>query len=157
MQQEEHPAIEEIRWIESIATLMDSKFTLPGTRFKFGLDPIIGLIPGIGDITSFAVSGLLVMIMARHGATGKVIILMLLNILLDAVLGGIPIIGNLFDFVYKANNKNIRLLKNHYAKGKYQGSGIGIIIGLTLILLVLLGLMIYGFIKLFQLIIHYVF
>jgi hypothetical protein len=157
MQQEEHPAIEEIRWIESIANLMDSKFTLPGTRFKFGLDPIIGLIPGIGDITSFAISGLLVTIMARHDASGKVVILMLLNILLDAIIGGIPIIGNLFDFVYKANNKNIRLLKNHYGKGKHQGSGKGIIIGLTVILLLLIGLMIYGFIKLFQYLIHYLF
>jgi hypothetical protein len=141
---------EELKWVENISSIMDSRFTLPGTRFKFGLDPLIGLIPGLGDMASFTVSGLLVYTMAKHGVSRKVLILMVLNVMFDAVLGSIPIIGNVFDFFYKANEKNIRLLKKHYVKGKYQGSGTGILIFIAVLLLLFFIAMIYGIYKLFE-------
>jgi hypothetical protein len=69
---------------------------------------------------------------------------MLGNLVLDATLGSIPVIGNLFDFFYKANQRNVNLLKRHYQEGKYTGSGTGILITIALTLLVILGLIIYG-------------
>ncbi len=118
---------ERLKWVESLARLMDSQFRLPGTNFKFGLDPILGFIPLAGALSTYAVSGILVFTMARYGVSRKVVILMFLNILLDALFGSIPIIGNIFDFAYKANDRNVRLLRRHYQEGKYSGSGTGIL------------------------------
>lgn len=138
----------ELKWVERVSRLMDSKFTIPGTRFKFGLDPILGLLPFVGEASTFAISGTLVLYMVKHGASGKVVVLMILNILLDTIIGGIPVIGNIFDFFYKANNRNVRLLKKHYEEGKYQGSGKGTLIVVALIIFVLFLLIAYLFWKL---------
>jgi uncharacterized membrane protein len=69
---------------------------------------------------------------------------MVLNVLLDTIIGAIPIIGNIFDFTYKANDKNVRLLHRHYAEGRYQGSGKGLLVVALLGLFLLFGLMIWG-------------
>ncbi len=121
---------------------MDNQFRLPGTNFRFGLDPILGLLPVVGDLASFAVSATLIMTMARHGASGKLVVLMLLNVALDAIIGSIPVLGNIFDFAFKANERNVRLLRSHYEEGRYQGSGKGIIVGVLIgiiVLFILLG------------------
>jgi hypothetical protein len=123
-----------LRWVESISRLMDSQFRVPGTTWRFGLDPIMSLIPVVGGIPSLAVSGVLILTMMRHGASGNLAVRMVLNVLLDTLIGAIPIIGNIFDFSYKANDRNVRLLRAHYAEGRYQGSGKGII-SLTFIFL----------------------
>ena len=128
-----------IRWVEWVSHLMDEQFRVPGTKFRFGLDPILNLIPVVGDLSGFAVSAALVATMAKHGASGKVLTLMILNIILDATVGAIPILGQIFDFTYKANTRNIRLLRSHYSEGKHKGSGKGVI---TLILIVLIILFI---------------
>ena len=141
---------ERLKWVEALSRLMDSQFRLPGTNFKFGLDPVLGFIPLAGTLSTYAVSGLLVLTMARHGASRKLIIMMFGNILLDAIIGSIPILGNLFDFVYKANDRNVRLLRRHYQEGKYTGSGSGIIAILILSLLALLALIFYGIWELSQ-------
>ncbi len=135
---------ERLKWVESLSRLMDSQFRLPGTQFKFGLDPILGFIPLAGTLSTYAVSGVLVFTMARYGVSRKVVILMLINIFLDALIGSIPLVGNLFDFVYKANDRNVRLLRRHYQEGKYAGSGTGILLLIGLFLVVLLGLLFYG-------------
>lgn len=109
--------------VERLARWMDGMFTLPGTRFRFGLDPLLGLIPGIGNLATFLVSAALVRVMARHGASGEVLVRMAGNVLVDAVLGAIPVIGNLFDFAFRANERNVVLLKRHYGEGRYRGSG----------------------------------
>ncbi|MEM9832008.1 MAG: DUF4112 domain-containing protein [Bacteroidota bacterium] len=136
--------IPDLKWVDKITQIMDSKFRIPGTNFRFGLDPILGLIPGLGDATSLAISGTLVYYMAKHGVSRKVVIMMLGNIALDAIFGSIPILGNLFDFFYKANTRNIRLLKRHYEERKYQGKGTGILIGIALAIFSAIGLLIYG-------------
>lgn len=123
------PRSEKLRWVEQVVKLMDSQFRLPGTNFRFGLDPILGFVPVAGDLASFAVSASIVMTMARHGASNKLVVLMMLNIALDTLIGSIPILGNLFDFFFKANERNIRMLRAHYEEGKYQGSGRNIVIG----------------------------
>jgi hypothetical protein len=138
------PADSRLRWIESISTFLDNQFRVPGTNFRFGLDPILSFIPFGGSAASFAISAGLVLTMVKHGVSRKVLILMLGNLLLDATLGSIPVLGNIFDFFFKANQRNVNLLKRHYQEGKYTGSGTGIIITLAVALLVLLGGIIYG-------------
>ncbi len=127
-----------LKWVEYVSVLMDDKFKIPGTNFRFGLDPLLNLIPIVGDLSGFAVSAMLVATMAKNGASRKIVILMLINIIIDTTIGAIPIIGNIFDFAYKSNTKNIRLLKEHYQDGKHQGKGTGIIVLIVVILLVFL-------------------
>lgn len=122
----------DLRYVKYLTRLMDSEFRLPGTKFRFGLDPILGLIPGVGDLASYAVSGLIIFYISRYGASRKVIIMMIGNAALDAVIGSIPILGHLFDFYYKANERNLKLLQEHYEEGKYEGKGTKL---LTVILL----------------------
>ncbi|MFD2969370.1 DUF4112 domain-containing protein [Sphingobacterium bambusae] len=110
----------EFRWVERVSTLMDSKFSIGG--FRFGLDPILGLFPIVGQGISFATALLLVLIMYRHGVSSKVATKMLLNVIVDAGIGAIPLLGNVFDFFFKANKKNIKLLKAYHYDGKHQGS-----------------------------------
>jgi hypothetical protein len=147
----------DLEWIESLSVWMDSKFRLPGTDIRFGLDPLIGLIPYAGEVTTFIISSALVLSMAKFGVSRKVVILMVANVLLDAFIGSIPIIGNIFDFTYRANQKNIRLLKKHYNEGKYQGSGNGIITFVFIVLFAGLFLLAYGLFKLTQLIFNQIF
>jgi hypothetical protein len=133
-------ADERLRWVERIAHLMDSQFRLPGTQFRFGLDPLLGLIPFVGDLSTLAVSGALLLTMMRHGASGAVVVRMVLNILLDTIVGAVPVLGNLFDFAYKSNERNVALLRAHYATGKHSSSGKGLIVLMLGVLLVALGL-----------------
>lgn len=135
------------RWLDAISRTMDSKFRLPGTKFTFGLDPLLGLIPFVGDITTFAISGSLILYMTRYGVSRKVIILMLLNVVVDTVIGSIPLLGSIFDFAFKANERNIKLLKKHYQEGKYQGKGNEVIIAVAIVLLLVLGLLGFAFYK----------
>ncbi|SHJ26178.1 protein of unknown function [Hymenobacter daecheongensis DSM 21074] len=137
-------ADERLRWVERVARLMDSQFRLPGTAFRFGLDPLLGLIPVVGDLSTLAVSGALLLTMMRHGASGAVVVRMGLNILVDTLFGAIPVLGNLFDFAYKSNERNVALLRAHYAEGKYAGSGRGLLVAVIVGLLVVFGLTAWG-------------
>ncbi len=119
-----------------MANLLDDKFRIPGTKFRFGLDPIMNLIPVAGDISGFLVGAVLVWVMARHGVSRKVLILMVINICVDALIGAVPLIGQISDFYYKSNSRNIKLLKEHYEEGKHQGKGTGVLVMLFLVLLV---------------------
>lgn len=130
-------------WVERISRLMDSQFRLPGTDFRFGLDPIINLVPVLGDVSGFVISSALLLSMVKHGVSRKVVIVMVLNILVDAIIGGIPLIGQIFDFYFKANSRNLKLLKEHYEEGKHQGSGTGVLIGIGVALLIIMGLIVY--------------
>ena len=148
-------ADERLRWVERVARLMDSQFQLPGTQFRFGLDPLLGLLPVVGDLSTTLVSVALLLTMLRHGASGAVVVRMALNILIDTVLGGIPLIGNVFDFAYKSNERNVALLRRHYAEGRHLGSGKGLVALVLLGLLVVLGLVIWGSVALLQATWHY--
>ncbi len=122
---------------------MDDKFRIPGTRFRFGLDPLINLVPFLGDIIGFAVSFVLVYVMWRNGASRKLVMLMLINVLVDLTIGAIPGIGNVFDFFFKANKKNIILLREFYYEGKHQGKGNDILAIILVGFLALTGLFLY--------------
>lgn len=129
-----------LAWIERLAALMDNRFRIPGTDIRFGLDFIIGLFPYLGDIATFGISGILLIMMARYGASGMVVVKMLGNILLDTITGMVPFVGDLFDLKFKSNTRNVRLLKEHYKEGKHGGSAWGVVF---LILLTLFGLLIF--------------
>lgn len=148
-------ADERLRWVERVARLMDSQFQLPGTRFRFGLDPLLGLLPIVGDLSSTAVSVALLLTMLRHGASGAVVVRMALNILIDTVVGVIPVIGNVFDFAYKSNERNVALLRRHYAEGRHPGSGKGLIALVLLGFLVVFGLVAWGGVALLSWVWHY--
>lgn len=135
---------ERLRWVERISHLLDSQFSVPGTGWRFGLDPLLSFIPIVGGIPSLAISGVLIMTMMRHGASGSVVVRMVLNVLLDTLVGAIPVLGTIFDFAYKANDRNVRLLRAHYQEGKYQGSGKGLLAVSVLGLLTLLALLLWG-------------
>jgi Domain of unknown function (DUF4112) len=104
--------------LDVLAKLLDNQFRVPGTNFTFGLDGIVGLIPYLGDLAGFAVSGLLLRTMLRKGAGPVLMLRMMGNFVLDAVVGVIPFLGDLFDFGFKANRRNVALLKEYYADGK---------------------------------------
>ena len=139
-----------LRWVARIAHLMDSQFRLPGTNFRFGLDPLLGLVPIVGDLSSMVVSVALLLTMLRHGASGTVVVRMALNILLDTLISAVPILGNVFDFAYKSNERNVALLRRHYAEGQYGGSGKGLIALLLLGFLVVFGLVAWGSVALLR-------
>src|SRR5690606_37854189 len=123
-----------LRNIERFTKLLDSQFKIG--RFRFGLDPIINLVPFLGDGVTVIASCLLVFTMYQHGASGKLVVKMLLNILIDALIGAIPLIGWLFDFYFKANERNLQLLKEHYTEEKHKGSGLDILLLILLICLI---------------------
>lgn len=127
---------------------MDAQFRLPGTQFRFGLDGILGLIPGAGDLGTFAVSGYMLVIMARNGASGFVLARMAVNVIIDALIGSIPLIGDLFDFAFKANTRNLRLMEEHYAEGRHRGGAWKVIVPVLLVLLLIVGAIIYGMYRL---------
>jgi len=77
----------QLKWVERIASVMDDKFRIPGTNFRFGLDPLLNLIPFAGDLSGFLVSAALLFIMAKNGVSRKVLILMAINISVDAIIG----------------------------------------------------------------------
>jgi hypothetical protein len=138
------PRTENLKWVDRITKLMDNQFRFPGTNWRFGLDPILGLFPVVGDLASFGVSAMLILTMARYGASGKMVTLMLLNVALDALFGSIPILGNIFDFGFKANERNLRMLRAHYEEGKYQGSGKNIILGVVIGIVVVFILLVWA-------------
>ncbi len=111
-----------LKQLNYLAKLMDAQFRVPGTDFRFGLDGLIGLIPGAGDLSTFAVSGYMLWVMANNGASGLVLTRMTFNILIDAIVGAVPILGDLFDVAFKANMRNMRLMQQHYEEGRHNGS-----------------------------------
>lgn len=99
--------------IAFLARLMDDQFVIPGTTIRFGLDPLLGLLPGWGDSATSLVSALLILKSARAGVPKIVIARMALNVLLNAAIGAIPGLGDAFSFWFKSNAKNYALHQKH--------------------------------------------
>jgi hypothetical protein len=106
------------RW----ARIFDSAFRIPGTEITFGIDPILGLFPGIGDLASPVFSLVLLWHGARLRVPKVVLARMVLNALIDAGVGAIPVLGDLFDFAWKANEWNLTLLEKHAMAGQKPSS-----------------------------------
>ena len=127
-----------IRNLDSLAKLMDSQFQIPSTKIRFGLDALIGLIPGVGDFAGFLVSGYMITVLASNGASGFVVARISLNIIIDAVIGSIPILGDIFDFAFKANERNMKLVHEHYLEGRHQGGAWKVVVPVLVILFLLI-------------------
>jgi hypothetical protein len=96
---------------KKIARLLDSAIGIPGTSIRIGLDPIIGLFPGIGDAAGGVASAYIILIAGRLGAPTSVLLRMALNVAIDTIIGGVPLLGDLFDAGWKANLRNVELLE----------------------------------------------
>ena len=133
---------------ERIARLLDSKFEIPGTGIRFGLDPLLSLIPVLGDLITLLISSMLIYTMHNHGASRKVVIKMMLNAGVDTLVGAIPLVGTVFDVFYRSNQRNVRLLKEHYLEGKHQGSGAGLLLIIGVIAALVIAAVVFGIWKL---------
>jgi hypothetical protein len=94
-------------------TWLDDGLRIPGTSIHFGLDPILGLIPGIGDVAGAALSAAILAEGARQGISRYTLLRMAGNVALDAAIGVLPVLGDLFDAAWKANRRNLTLLERH--------------------------------------------
>lgn len=130
--------IDRLASLKNYVELLESKFTFPGTNFKFGIDPLLNFIPGIGSYSGL-ILGLVFIILARNqGVSGKVMVLMFRNLIFDFILGTIPIAGHVADFFYKSNEKNLKLLEEHIIEEKHTGSGLKLIFIFILISMAIL-------------------
>jgi hypothetical protein len=96
--------------IERLADLLDTRWRIPGLGWRFGLDTVVGLVPGIGDTITGALGLYIIARSHQLGASKMLMARMGLNVLVDSVLGAIPLVGDLFDMANKSNTRNIRLL-----------------------------------------------
>jgi hypothetical protein len=108
------------RW----ATLLDSAFGIPGTHVRFGMDALIGLVPGLGDAVSGLFSAAIIFHATRMGVPRVVLVRMVVNVLIDVLVGAIPVLGDLFDVGWKANLRNVALMERHLVGGR-RGAAIG--------------------------------
>lgn len=104
---------EEFPELADLALLLDSRWRIPGTGIRFGLDAVAGLVPVVGDGASGLISAYAIYKAQRLGAPGLLLARMFGNVVLDTVFGSVPILGTIFDVVYKANNRNVSLLRRH--------------------------------------------
>ncbi|HEY9902919.1 MAG TPA: DUF4112 domain-containing protein [Candidatus Sericytochromatia bacterium] len=99
--------------IRKLSRLMDTAIGIPGTKFRIGIDPIIGLVPGAGDIISTGFSAYIIYLATRFGLPSKDLRKMIFNIGLEAAVGTVPIVGDMFDAYYKSNIRNLAILEQH--------------------------------------------
>jgi hypothetical protein len=102
--------------LEALASFMDSAVVIPGTNIRFGADALIGLVPGVGDLVTAGVASLIILEARRMGAPTHVVARMIGNVALDGLVGVIPVVGDLFDVAFRANLRNMRLLRKHFEK-----------------------------------------
>ena len=105
------------RGVYRLAWLLDESIRLPG-GLRIGLDGILGLIPGVGDVVGMGLSGVIIADAARRGLPGAILARMVTNVLIETVVGAIPLFGDLFDFVWKANSRNLRLMETAQADSR---------------------------------------
>ena len=101
----------------ALTRLLDTAVRVPGTGIRFGLDPILGLVPGLGDVAGAALAGYMVILAGRAGASRLTIARMLANIAVDTVGGTLPLVGDAFDVAFKSNSRNLVLLERTLGAG----------------------------------------
>ena len=107
---------EALERLERLSRLLDTAIAVPGTSIRLGADAAIGLLPGIGDLISTLLSSYIVYEAHRLGAPKWLIARMIGNVVLDTTLGAIPLAGDVFDVMWRANRRNVRLLREHLTK-----------------------------------------
>lgn len=109
-----------LRRVRTLSYLLDNAIRIPGTRHRIGLDPLIGLLTGGGDIAGAILSAYIILEATRFGLPRKTLMQMLGNLLTDSIVGSLPLIGDLFDVTWKANTRNLALLEAHVANPQPQ-------------------------------------
>lgn len=136
--------------MRDLARVLDEAIRIPGTNIRIGLDALLGLLPGGGDVAGGLFSGLIILQAARSGAPAPVLGRMLANVAIDVVLGAIPIIGDVFDVAWRANTRNVRLLESWRGQPATARRASALAVGGILVaLLVLIGLAVWGSIVVF--------
>ena len=133
-----------MRRVRVLAQLLDNSITIPGTGRKIGLDPIVGLIPGIGDFIGAVLSAYIILEAARADVSGFMLVRMVANVGFDTLLGSIPVIGDVFDAMWKSNSRNVSLLERHLSKQastsvRGRGHSAGALVLTVIALLVIIG------------------
>ncbi|MEM0992579.1 MAG: DUF4112 domain-containing protein [Bacteroidota bacterium] len=138
---------EEFQWMDTVSDFLDSKYRIPFTDIRFGADFVIGLIPTVGDVFSFGLSSALIIAMARHGVSAGVLLRMIGNLVIDTLVGAIPILGDIFDLTYRANRRNFELLQKHYDEGKGGNTMVAVltVIAVLIGILILIGWVLWRF------------
>jgi hypothetical protein len=146
---------EKAQQLERLAWILDSVIPIPGTNWRIGLDGLIGLIPGVGDISAGVISTYILYQALRMGVPTMVVGRMLLNIVLESVVGVIPFIGDIFDFAFKANKRNVELLREYVDQPDTVKRRSTFTVMLTVLgFLLILGLLVWGMFSLIAALIH---
>jgi hypothetical protein len=101
--------------LENLSRLLDIAYRVPGTNIRFGVDALLGLLPGVGDVASGALSSYLIYEAYRLGAPKRALALMIGNVAFDTVVGSVPLVGDVFDVFWRANIRNMQILRSHLA------------------------------------------
>ncbi len=140
------PIPPQLQKLAKFTKLMDSQFKIPGTSITFGIDPIIGLVPYLGDLVDYCISAYLMIAMVKNGASGRAVAKMIINITIDGIVGLIPFLGRIFDVFYKANRRNLILAVEHFEEGKHQGSAWPIVVPIIgILLLIFIAISVIGY------------
>jgi Domain of unknown function (DUF4112) len=122
-----------------LANLLDRRFTIPGTSIRIGLDPIVGLIPGVGDAIA-SLAGSVILVLAAQSQLPKIVLVrMSLNIALNGIIGAIPILGDLFSVWFKSNVRNVELLERYAVEDRRTSTAgdwlfvIGLLLGIAFV------------------------
>ena len=129
--------------VRLLSQLLDNSIPIPGTDRRIGLDAVIGLIPGVGDLIGGVLSGYIILEATRSQVPTATLVRMLVNVGIDTLVGVVPALGDLFDAAWKANTRNALLLQSHIVSGE-QAQGGRSIIGAALLALVVLSLIVIG-------------
>ena len=132
------------RRVRVLAKLLDNSIPIPGTSWKIGFDPIVGLIPGIGDLIGAVVSGYIILEAARADIPSLTLVRMLVNVGVDTLLGAVPALGDVFDAAWKSNTKNVTLLEQHLVADRAaiaheRRRSLGVIALVVVVLVLILG------------------
>jgi hypothetical protein len=98
--------------LQKLADWLDTRFVVPGTNFRFGFDALIGLVPGIGDLITTALGAYILVRAHELGASKLLLARMGANLAIDSIVGAVPLVGDLFDVVFRSHHRNVRLLLN---------------------------------------------
>jgi hypothetical protein len=126
-------------WVEKLAWLMDSSIPI-GRRWAIGLDGLVGLVPGVGDMAGTLVSALIIISATRAGTPRATVARMIINMAFDTILGAVPILGDVFDFAYKANTKNVKLFRESIQGQRQTLRDWGFILAVALALFAILAI-----------------
>jgi Domain of unknown function (DUF4112) len=134
-------SVERIAVARFLADLLDQRFTIPGTSIRFGLDPVLGLIPGIGDAIANLAGSAILLIAAQYRLPKIILLRMGLNIAFNALIGAIPVVGDIFSIWFRSNVKNAQLLERYVSAERQAPSAgdwifvLAVILGIVLLLI----------------------